>query len=50
MKPGWSLTDYGIEQQAEIVRHAFLLKNGIRPRGVTDPAAYRQLVDFPGAA
>ena len=28
LKPGWPLESYGIEQQAEIVRHAFLLRNG----------------------
>lgn len=26
--PGWSLERYGIEQQAEIVRHTFLLRQG----------------------
>jgi hypothetical protein len=27
VKPGWPLVRYGIEQQAEIVRHVFLLRN-----------------------
>jgi hypothetical protein len=27
-RPGWPLTRYGLEQQAEIVRHAFLLRQG----------------------
>ena len=49
LKPGWKLERYGIEQQAEIVRHAFLLRNGVRLAGVTDPAAYDLLVNFPGA-
>lgn len=49
LKPGWKLEQYGIEQQAEIVRHAFLLRNGVRLAGVTDPAAYDLLVNFPGA-
>ncbi len=49
LKPGWKLEQYGIEQQAEIVRHAFLLRRGLRVPGVTDPAAYDLLVDFPGA-
>lgn len=31
--PGWELARYGIEQQAEIVRHIFLLRNGQRPAG-----------------
>jgi hypothetical protein len=49
LRPGWKLTRYGIEQQAEIVRHAFLLKRGMQLPGVTDPKAYDRLVDFPGA-
>jgi len=50
LKPGWSLTRYGLEQQAEIVAHAFLLRNGGCVAGVADRAAYDALVDFPGAA
>lgn len=50
LKPGWPLERYGIEQQAEIVRHAFLLRSGVRLAGVSDPAAYDLLVNFPGAA
>lgn len=49
LKPGWSLTRYGLEQQAEIVAHAFVLRNGGRVAGVADAAAYDALVDFPGA-
>lgn len=49
LKPGWPLTRYGIEQQAEIVRHAFLLRRGVTLPGVADPAAYDRLVDFTGA-
>ncbi|MEO6153425.1 MAG: vgr related protein [Croceibacterium sp.] len=49
LKPGWKLEQYGIEQQAEIVRHAFLLRHGVRLPGVGDPAAYDKLVNFPGA-
>jgi hypothetical protein len=49
LKPGWRLVRYGIEQQAEIVRHAFLLRQGIRLPGISDPAAYELLVNFPGA-
>ena len=48
-RTGWPLERYGIEQQAEIVRHAFLLRNGIRLAGMGDLAAYDLLVDFPGA-
>ncbi len=50
LKPGWPLTRYGIEQQAEIVRHAFLLRNGATVAGAADARAYAALVDFPGAA
>ena len=49
LKLGWGLDRYGIEQQAEIVRHAFLLRRGVRLEGIGDPAAYDLLVDFPGA-
>ncbi|MFA9200199.1 MAG: hypothetical protein ACEQR8_03290 [Cypionkella sp.] len=48
LKPGWSLARYGIEQQAEIVKHAFWLRNGVQVAGVADPAAYDLLVRFPG--
>ncbi len=50
LKPGWKLEQYGIEQQARIVEHAFLLRNGTRLPGVADKAAYDALVNFPGAA
>jgi hypothetical protein len=49
LKPGWPLERYGIEQQAEIVRHAFMLRNGWRIAGASDARAYDLLVDFPGA-
>ena len=49
LKPGWTLERYGIEQQAEIVRHAFLLRNGVKLPGVADAAAYDALVKFTGA-
>lgn len=49
LKPGWPLERYGIEQQAEIVRHAFLLRNGYRLAGAADPEDYAVLVNFPGA-
>ena len=49
LKPGWELERYGIEQQAEIVRHAFLLRHGVKLPGVTDKRAYAALVDFPGS-
>lgn len=49
LRPGWPLTRYGIEQQAEIVKHAFWLRRGVQIAGVADPSAYRVLVRFPGA-
>lgn len=49
LKPGCSLDKYGIEQQARIVEHAFLLRNGFKLAGVADPTAYDVLVNFPGA-
>jgi hypothetical protein len=49
LKPGWSLDRYGIEQQAEIVKHAFWLRNGIKVAGVAHASAYDLLVRFPGA-
>ena len=49
LKPGWPLERYGIEQQAEIIRHAFLLRRGAWLAGVADKRAYALLVNFPGA-
>ncbi len=46
LKQGWPLHRYGIEQQAEIVRHAFLLRNGAKLAGVSDAAAYELLASF----
>jgi hypothetical protein len=50
LRPGWKLERYGLEQQAEIVRHAFLMRRGLKIAGVSDAAAYDVLVNFPGAA
>ena len=50
LKPGLPLSGYGIEQQAEIVRHAFLLRHGVHIAGVGDARAYDLLVAFPGAS
>lgn len=47
LRPGWPLQRYGIEQQAEIVRHAFLLRHGLKLAGVSDAQAYELLVNFP---
>jgi hypothetical protein len=45
-KPARSFEDYGIEQQAEIVRHAFLLARGVRLPGKPPLVAYRALLPF----
>ncbi len=49
VRPGWTLDRYGIEQQAEIVRHAFLLSMGVDIPGAPSLAAYRAILPF-GAA
>lgn len=53
LKPGWKLVQYGIEQQAEIVRHAFLLSNGVEVAGAPALAQYLSILPFrpgkPGA-
>ena len=49
LKPGWLLERYGIEQQAEIVRHAFLLRSGAKVPGTDGKRAYDLLMDFGGA-
>ena len=47
-KPGWPLKRYGIEQQAEIVRHAFLLRRGVRVPGAPELARYEGVLPFAG--
>lgn len=49
LKPGWTLEKYGIEQQAEIVKHAFWLRNGVTFPGAPRKEAYDMLVRFPEA-
>jgi len=44
--PGRPLEAYGIEQQAEIVRHSFLLRGGANITAPGSPADYRALVKF----
>ncbi len=46
LRPGVPLKKYGLEQQAEIVRHAFLLRKGAQIAGVADANAYDCLVGF----
>ena len=49
LKPGWTLKRYGIEQQAEIVRHAFLLREGANVPGAPPFDLYRGLLPFRSA-
>lgn len=46
LHPGWPLARYGLEQQAEIVRHAFLLRCGIAVAGAPPLAAYEAILPF----
>ncbi len=46
LKPGWPLERYGIEQQAEIMRHAFLLSRGVSVAGAPSLRSYRALLPF----
>ena len=46
LKPGWPLKRYGIEQQAEIVRHAFLLRAGRVIPGAPELAQYQTVLPF----
>lgn len=46
LKPGWRLERYGLEQQAEIVRHAFLLRAGVDVPGAPALAIYESLLPF----
>ena len=50
IKPGWSLAHYGIEQQAEIVRHAFLIRQGQSVAGAPSLAQYESLLPFTARA
>jgi hypothetical protein len=44
--PGRPFDRYGIEQQAEIVRHIFLLRQGVAVKGKPELAAYAGLLPF----
>ena len=45
-RPGVPLTGYGIEQQAEIVRHAFLMREGVPVVGAPSLQQYETLLPF----
>ena len=46
IRPGWRLERYGIEQQAEIVRHAFQLRQGATVRGAFPREVYESILPF----
>ncbi|WP_448501319.1 vgr related protein [Sphingomonas sp.] len=46
LRPGWPLARYGIEQQAEIVRHVFLLRSGAHIPGAPPLEQYRGILPF----
>lgn len=46
LKPGQAFRRYGLEQQAEIVRHAFLLRRGRIVPGAPPLSQYATLLPF----
>ena len=46
VRAGWKFERYGLEQQAEIVRHAYLLRRGIVPPGVPPLATLESILPF----
>lgn len=48
LRPGWGLERYGLEQQAEIVRHMFLLGRGVHLAGAPPIDQYRGILPFTG--
>ena len=48
IRPGLPLKRYGLEQQAEIVRHAFLLRCGCTVAGAPSIEQYRTILPFSG--
>jgi hypothetical protein len=49
LRPGQPLLRYGIEQQAEIVRHAFLIRHGATVSAAPPLSHYETLLPFRGA-
>jgi len=47
IKPGQPFKKYGLEQQAELVRHAFLIRQGGNVPGAPPLDIYRQILPFP---
>jgi hypothetical protein len=48
--PGKPFERYGLEQQAELVRHAFLMARGAKVAGAPELATYLSVVPFPELA
>lgn len=48
LKPGWKLERYGIEQQAMIVQHAFMLRQGMPVAGAPPLEQYLSVLPFAG--
>ena len=46
VRAGWPLERYGLEQQAEIVSHAFLMRHGQGVRGVPPRAQLETILPF----
>ena len=46
VRAGWPFERYGLEQQAEIVRHAFLLRHGQQVRGGPTLATLESILPF----
>ncbi len=46
LRPGWRLDRYGIEQQADIVKHVFLLRHGAKVPGAPPLASYDGVLPF----
>ncbi len=46
LKPGWTLHQYGLEQQAEIIRHIFLLRRGVKVAGAPSLGQYEGVLAF----
>ena len=46
VRAGWPLERYGLEQQGEIVRHLFLLRNGISFPGAPSLAQLETIIPF----
>jgi hypothetical protein len=46
LRPGWRLERYGLEQQAEIVRHMFLLERGRAVPGAPPLESYHGILPF----